>query len=246
MGRTIVRMISPFFLCCVLILSVPCRFAFASQPSPPTSQETVSNRTETAKNRQRIKAPGRSTSNYRKTGPELESQMEMEAEDVKSETEDQSFVSAEVESMPLAPETKHDERESTDAEDSITLIDTESAIDADGNVTMTVNSADTLVLPVTMMMKSSDGTLSMTVNRNGQQIKIRPDTYIVIKAVDGNGKKLPSGAELTIPKEGGVIFLDFNKPDSGGNAIAEFIKANSLFLIIAVILALAYRKYVHS
>ena len=97
-----------------------------------------------------------------------------------------------------------------------------------------------------MTMKGSEGFISMTVNRNGQQIKVKPDTYDITKAVDGNGKKLPSGAELTIPKEGGIIYLDFTKPDSGENAWVSFLKANSLFAIIALLLYFVYQKIFRS
>lgn len=223
----------------MLLLTVPCVSALASQLSPP-SQEAVSNNTLI----QDMTKPQQSASDDFETVPESKNQIDIEPENTESENE--SAASTEPESEMPVPQTNRSETTESKPEDSITLIQPESAIDADGNVTMTVNTAENLVLPVTMTMKGSEGFLSMTVNRSGQQIKIKPDTYDITKAVDGNGKKLPSGAELTIPKEGGIIYLDFNKPDSGENIWVSLLKTNCLFIIIAFLLALVYQKYFRS
>lgn len=233
------------FLCSMLLLTVPCVSAFASQPSPPL-QETVSDSPEAADPSQDVTEPKQPTADEAETVPESESQAEIVPKNTEPGTENESSTSAEPESETPAPETNRSETAESKREDSITLIQPESAIDANGNVTITVNTAENLILPVTMTMKGSEGFFSMTVNRSGQEIKIKPDTYDITKAVDGNGKKLPSGAELTIPKDGGIIYLDFNKPDSGENTWLSFLKTNCLFLFIAFILAFIYQKYFRS
>lgn len=243
MNRKIKGMVAPF-LCSMLLLAAPCVSVFARQPSPP-SQETVSDN-PTADFSQDMTDPQQSVSDDIETVSKSNKQMETDFKDTEPETENVSSASTELESEALMPETNRDEITEPKPEDSIILIQPESAIDADGNVTMTVNTTENLVLPVTMTMKGSEGLISMTVNRSGQQIKIKPDTYDITKAVDGNGKKLPSGAVLTIPKEGGIIYLDFNKPDSGENTWVSFLKTNCLFLFIAFILAFIYQKYFRS
>lgn len=245
MKRKITEM-AALLLCSFLFLAVADISALANQPSLPTSQETVSDGLEAEKLPRNMMEPQQSAADAMETEPGAEGQMETEPEETEPETEEGPSANTEPESEMPVPETKQSETAATEPEDSITLIETESAIDADGNVTMTVETADTLVLPVTMTMKGSDGLFSMTVSRNGQQIKIKPDTYDITKAVDGNGKKLPSGAGLSIPKEGGVIYLDFTKPGSGENTLIAFLRTNCLFLMVALVLALVYRKYVHS
>lgn len=235
-------------LCSFMILSVPWISAGASQPSPPTSQETVSNNLET--NTIPPKSENSSTAAVEESESETETEMGNESEtEVESqpETETETVESKiEEESSSLQKEeTTRNEASTKESDDSITLIETESALDADGNVTMTVNTAEDLILPVTMTMKGSDGIISMTVSRSGQEIKIKPDTYNITKAVDGNAKKLPSGAELSIPKEGGIIYLDFNKPDDSENTVTDFLKTNCWFLMIAACLIYFYKRYFH-
>lgn len=233
-------------LCSFMILSVPWISAGASQPAHPISQEAISNDLEadvflpksgnssTASVEESESEPETEMGNESETG--VESQSETETEMEVSKIEEESSSSQE-------EETARNEAPTKESDDSITLIETESATDADGNVTMTVNTAEELILPVTMTMKGSEGIISMTVSRSGQEIKIKPDTYNITKAVDGNGKKLPSGAELSIPKEGGIIYLDFNKPDDSENTVTEFLKTNCWFVMIAALLIYFYKKY---
>lgn len=253
MRRKMIRKIAPF-LCSIMILVVPCISAGASQPSPPPSQGTVANGVEADEISQSPADPDATTAEESAAGADSESETqsrseteseETETEEMESETEEESLANTEDKAPePKEEETIRDEK-AAESDDSITLIETESAIDAEGNVTMTVNTAEALVLPVTITMKGSEGAFSMTVSRSGQEIKIKPDTYDITKAVDGNGKKLPSGAELTIPKEGGIIYLDFNKPDDGENTTIDFLRTNCWFLVIAVFLVFLYRKYFH-
>lgn len=181
----------------------------------------------------------------RATTQEIALEPESRSEAADTESKEKSHASTK-EELPALQETKtYDQNVTIDPDDSITLIETESVIDADGNVTMTVNTAEDLILPVIMTMKGAEGIVSMTITRSGQGIKIKPDIYNITKAVDGNGKKLPSGAELRIPKEGGTIYLDFNKPDEGDNTAIDFLKTNGCFLVIAAFLICLYRKYFH-
>lgn len=233
-------------LCSFMILSVPWISAGASQPAHPTSQETVNN------DLQANMILPKSGNSFTAAIDEFESEPEIEMGNG-SETgaESQPEIGTETAESKIGEgslslqreETARNEASTKESDDSITLIETESAIDADGNVTMTVNTAEDLILPVTMTMKGSEGIISMTVSRSRQEIKIKPDTYNITKAVDGNGKKLPSGAELSIPKEGGIIYLDFNKPDDSENTVTEFLKTNCWFVMIAALLIYFYKKY---
>lgn len=246
MRKKTCNIITPF-LCSFFILAAPCMYAYATEPTS-AAQETVADE------------PGLPTFpqnavESENTWPEdiaasvnSENLAETSSEDVKNDTNEEN--PPETEPEKPAEKTKGGEgnvvEPAAEPEDSIALIETKSAIDADGNVAMTVNTADDLILPVTMMMRGAEGTISMTVSRSGQQIKIKPDTYSITKAVDGTGRKLPSGAELTIPEEGGIVYLDFNKPDSDETTLTDFIKSNSVFLLIAFLLFLFYRKFIHT
>lgn len=93
------------------------------------------------------------------------------------------------------------------------MIEEESVSDDSGNVTVTMSVADDVSLPVTMILKGSEGRLSLTVTYDGQSVKMKSGTYRVTKATDGNGEKLDSGAVLTIPDRVGEIYFDFHKPE---------------------------------
>ena len=129
-------------------------------------------------------------------------------------------------------------------EDNIVMIETESAIDHEGNVTMTLETADDVTLPVTITMKGSEGKLSFTISRNGQLLKMKPGAYRLTKVTDGNGKRLPSGAKLFIPEESGRIYFDFNKPKSGLEfQWIDIVKANTVFLLITAVCYYLYHRY---
>lgn len=156
--------------------------------------------------------------------------------------------------MPAAAPRGHPEALSSSAsrqkaapdngEDNIIMIETEPAIDHEGNVTMTLETADDVTLPVTITMKGSDGKLSFTISRNGQLLKMKPGAYRLTKVTDGNGKRLPSGAKLFIPEESGRIYFDFNKPKSGlGFQWTDIVKANAVFLLITAACYYLYRRY---
>ncbi len=129
-------------------------------------------------------------------------------------------------------------------EDSIMMIEEEPVSDDSGNVTVIMSVADDVSLPVTMILKGPEGRLSLTVTYDGQSVKMKPGTYRLTKATDGNGEKLDSGAVLTIPERGGEVYLDFHKPDDGGGSPGkEFILSNLQFIPIALFLYACYRWY---
>lgn len=129
-------------------------------------------------------------------------------------------------------------------EDSIMMIEEELLSDDSEDVTVTMSVADVVSLPVTMVLKGSEGKLSLAVTYDGQSVKMKPGTYRVTKATDGNGEKLDSGAVLTIPERGGEVYLDFHKPDDGGGSPGkEFILSNLQFIPIALFLYACYRWY---
>ena len=80
------------------------------------------------------------------------------------------------------------------------MIEEESVSDDSGNVTVITSVADDVFLPVTMILKGSEGRLSLTITYDGQSVKMKPE-------------KLDSGAVLTIPDRGGEIYFDFHKPE---------------------------------
>ena len=129
-------------------------------------------------------------------------------------------------------------------EDSIMMIEEEPVSDDSGNVTVTMSVADDVFFPVTMVLKDPEGRLSLTVTYDGQSVKMKPGTYRVTKATDGNGEKMDSGAVLTIPERGGKVYFDFHKPDDGaGSPGKEFILSNLQFIPIALFLYACYRWY---
>ena len=129
-------------------------------------------------------------------------------------------------------------------EDSIMMVEEESVPDDSGNMTVTMSVADDVILPVTMILKGSEGRLSLTVTYDGQSVNMKSGTYRVTKATDGNGEKLDSGAVLTIPERGGEVYFDFHKPDDGaGSPGKEFILSNLQFIPIALFLYACYRWY---
>ncbi len=69
------------------------------------------------------------------------------------------------------------------------MIEEEPVSDDSGNVTVTMSVADDVSLPVTMVLKGSEGRLSLTVTYDGQSVKMKSGTYRVTKATDGNGEK---------------------------------------------------------
>lgn len=135
------------------------------------------------------------------------------------------------------------EERGQDGDDSIMIVETDPAIDKEGNVTMTLETAQDVTLPVTITMKGAEGKLSFTISRNGQLLKMKPGSYRLTKIIDGNGKKLPSGARLLVPEESGHIYFDFNKP-KGSQTIpwTAVATANAMFLLIAAICYCLYRR----
>lgn len=243
MRKKIARKTVPL-LCSFLIFTVPWVSAGASQLGRATTQGINAVGFEATHAPSKSENPSAATAegSESESGPKEESITETETEVANTE----SLANTKEEPAALQEtEAARNENAVTEPDDSITLIETESAIDADGNVTMTFNTSESLKLPVIMTMKGAEGTVSMTVSRSGQEIKIKPDTYDITKAVDGNGKKLPSGARLTIPEEGGIVYLDFDKPGGDDNTAIDFLKTNCWFLVIAALLVYLYRKYFH-
>lgn len=129
-------------------------------------------------------------------------------------------------------------------EDRIRFAETEPVIDEDGNVTITVNTAEDILLPLSLIMKGSDGSVTFTVSRSGQKIKIKPGEYQLTKAMDGNEQKLPIGAYLQIPQSGGLVYLDFHKPANEPNTFLDFIISNIVFIPLGLLLWGFYKWYI--
>ena len=125
----------------------------------------------------------------------------------------------------------------------ITLIEPESALDADGKVTLTMFTAENVVLPVTVTMKGTEGSVEFTVQENGQQLKMKPDTYTLTKVIDGEGEKLDDGATLEITDEGGYVYLDFTAPEETGFQLSEFIISNLIFVPFLLLLYGGFRWF---
>lgn len=155
---------------------------------------------------------------------------------------DASHQSEETKSSHSIDETMEGVKE--DEGNNITLLEPEPALDADGNVTLSMYPAEDVALPLTVNMRGSEGEISFTVQESGQQIKMKPDTYKLTKAIDGNGEKLPDGATLEITDEGGYVYLDFTKPEDTGFSFFDFIIQNLYFLPVIGILYLAFRWFI--
>ena len=56
------------------------------------------------------------------------------------------------------------------------MIEEESVSDDSGNVTVITSVADDVFLPVTMILKGSEGRLSLTITYDGQSVKMKPGT----------------------------------------------------------------------
>lgn len=149
-----------------------------------------------------------------------------------------------------APEDSVDETmlettESTEGEtdsDLISVIESESGVDADGFVRMNISAAENVTLPVTVTMKDKSGAFSFTVSYQNQPVKIKPGSYHITKVVDGENKELANGANLVIPEENGEVYLDFTKPAEENNSLfSQFAITNLFFLPIAFLLFLAYK-----
>ena len=55
------------------------------------------------------------------------------------------------------------------------MIEEESVSDDSVNVTLITSVADDVFLPVTMILKGSEGRLSLTITYDGQSVKMKPD-----------------------------------------------------------------------
>lgn len=167
---------------------------------------------------------------------ETETDEEDDAIEVEEESETEEDTSSE------SVETEAAETEETEEDDDmISVVNQENGPDEEGYVSMTVQVADDVTLPVSITMKQKDEETKMSITYQGQQIRIKPGTYKLTSVVDGNGKKLDDGARLTIPEENGNIYLDFNKPDDGKtNLFLEFIKTNFFFIPVAGLVYIVY------
>lgn len=126
--------------------------------------------------------------------------------------------------------------------DMITQLDQYNGPDAEGYVTMTFSVAEDVTLPVELTMKNKGDLTTLTVSYQDQQIRIKPGAYTITKAIDGNGKKLDTGANLTIPEENGNVYLDFHKPKSSDNMFLRFINTNIIFVPLALIIYGCYLR----
>lgn len=135
------------------------------------------------------------------------------------------------------------EDDTAEGDDNITLIETGTALDENGNVTLSMYTAENVVLPVTVTMRGADGAVEFTVREQGQQLKMKPDTYTLTKVVDGNGQKLADGAYLDITDEGGAVYLDFTAPEENGFQLSEFLLSNLLFIPFLILLYAGFRWF---
>ena len=119
-------------------------------------------------------------------------------------------------------------------------------VDANGYVTQKITVADKFTLPVTVTMKSSEGSYSFTVDYQGKEIKLKPAAYKITKAVDGNGKKLAAGATLVIPETSGETYLDFTSEKTHDGLLESLLTANIAFIPIAVLAFVGFRYLILS
>ncbi len=168
--------------------------------------------------------------------------------DTEKETE-ANFTEVDEEQLSENEETAASETETANEvmqennEDMISIVETQSGVDADGFVTMNISVAENVTLPVTVTMKSEEGTFSFTVAYQEQPVKLKPGNYHLIKVVDGSNRELDNGANLSIPEENGEVYLDFTKPEEKKeeSLFSKFIATNLIFIPIAGALWLLYQ-----
>ena len=249
-----------FFLTAALLTTIFCFNAYASELNIPES--TVENQVdieEESNEVQTINETEITESVQNSEESSVEESSESAEETVSDEENDSEIASGaentETSAENLIAETSdissnenegnlENNSEAEDAEDdNITILETDPVVDENGFVTLEVTAADDVILPVTVTMNGSEGAVSFTLEYNGQQIKMKPDTYKLTKVINGEGKKLDDGAYLTITDEGGQVYLDFNKPESTGFNMKNFIISNILFVPLMFILWLGFKWY---
>lgn len=132
-----------------------------------------------------------------------------------------------------------------DTQDTMIRLIEEDVVDEDGNVVIDVTVSESVQLPLTLTLKGSEGIVSFTVLRNDQPIKIKAGTYELLKASDGNSKKLPAGATLTIAENGGPVYLNFDQAEESNeaNPILDFFRSNLVLIPILCICGYLFMRY---
>lgn len=255
--KSCVRHIAP-----ILCVGVLCTPAYATE-TQETERISVSEEMDTVQRNAAEESMQEQEAVPENEGTDANQEMESVAETTESSSEETtseaqetteeaaintiSAEPAETDINETAPEDSLGETmpETTDGDtdsDLISVIESESGVDADGFVTMNISAADNVTLPVTVTMKDKSGAFSFTVSYQNQPVKIKPGSYHITKVVDGENKELANGANLVIPEKNGEVYLDFTKPAEENNSLfSQFAITNLFFLPIAFLLFLAYK-----
>lgn len=133
-----------------------------------------------------------------------------------------------------------DTAETDDTED---LIHEASRLDENGNVTIDVYLKEGTTTPLNITLAKDGTDFSFTVNNSGDPLKIKPGTYKVEKVVDGNGKKLDSGAMLSVEEDTEGVYLDFEDPNKDSKmSLRRFIVRNIMFIPFCALCVLVVKK----
>lgn len=178
---------------------------------------------------------------------------ENETEVEESETDELLETSDGITTLETTPETSETEEsktetiaESEEESDNIIKAD-DSRLDDEGRVSVKATFPENAVFPYTITLKGMEGDVQFTIQKNGQELLIKPDTYTVKEVVNGKGKKLPKGAELTITDKTETIYLDFTKPKTFTDVSFTSIGiVNIAFLVVAWIAYMLFRKFKES
>ena len=136
--------------------------------------------------------------------------------------------------------------ESEEESDNIIKAD-DSRLDDEGRISVKVTFTENAVFPYTITLKGTEGEVQFTIQKNGQELLIKPDTYTVKEVVNGKGKKLSKGAELTVTDRTETVYLDFTKPKTFTDVSFTSIGiVNIAFLVIAWIAYMLFRKFKES
>ena len=144
-------------------------------------------------------------------------------------------------------ETETEINEETELESDNIIVEDDNRLDDEGRVSVKATFPDDAVFPYTITLKGKNGDVQFTIQKNEQELLIKPDVYTVKEATNGKGKKLPKGAELQITDTTDAIYLDFTKPQKFTDvSFTSVTLVNLAFLIVVGIAYVLFKKFKNS
>lgn len=148
--------------------------------------------------------------------------------------------------MKVVSETTAETTEEDAAPEMIVVKGEDATADLNGYMLVDLYVEDAQPLPLSVDFKNEDGNLtSFVIESQGQQLKIKPGKYTLTKAVNGEGKILPTGATLNIDQTQDSLYFTFaNAPENKDRKnFIEFITSNAVAIVICIIFVALVRKF---